>query len=423
MKNRPTILFVTSVIGHPPKGGPELRIENSIKALHRISTLSLYCRVARANMGGEAAVDFLQRFANRIYFAPFCQRQTGPIFFISRVINWIARTVAGRNMIPDSVEGEDDYADVVSRAQSLKVDVIWLGYGNISYPLLKHIKEHSTIPVVLDTDSVWSRYVLRGLPYADNEAERRKIAEKGVQKAEEERWGTELADVTTGVSDVDVEYYRSLSSDPARVRRFSNVIDLDSYAQTSPPEDLQKPCIYLAGSFWPGSPMEDAARWMLEHVWPLLRQALPELHFYIIGKASDTVLADVRDDKVTITGTLPTVLPYLTNVSVVVVPLHFESGTRFKILEAGACSVAVVSTSLGAEGIPVENEKNILIADTPEDFAVSIIKIIRDQELATSLGRNLRELVAENFSLDALAKEGSEILDYVVKTNNKTVEG
>jgi len=414
MKKRPVILFVTPVLGHPPKGGPELRIENSIKALVKISTLSLYCRVTHAAMGGDEATNFYRRFSDRIYFAPFCRRQNRLENFIRRAINRVSRAVIGRNTMSGKAESESDYADVVGTAQLLEVDVIWLGYGNISYPLLKYIKEHSNFPVVLDTDSVWSRFVLRELPYARDEAERKRIEAKGLLKAEEERWGTQLADITTGVSEVDVEFYRRLASDPAQVHQFSNVIDLDSYAHVPPPDGFKKSSMYLAGTFWPGSPMEDAARWMLDHVLPLLKQTLPGIHFYIAGKASDTVLADVHDECVTITGMIPSVLPYLTNASVVVVPLRFESGTRFKILEAGACGAAVVSTTLGAEGIPVEDGKNILIADTSEVFAQAVVRVIRDRKLAESLGHNLRELVAQGFSLDTLAQEGNNILEYLM---------
>lgn len=420
MNRQPNILFVTPVLGHPPKGGPELRIENSIKALAMVSTLSLYCRTSAVQMGGVAALRFLGNYANRIYFAPFCRAQSGLADFVQRGINRISRVLVGRNILPARPEDESDYADVVATAQSLGVDVIWLGYGNISYPLLKYIKDHSDFPVVLDTDSVWSRYVFRELPYARDEADRQRIEAKGKLKAEEEQWGTELADMTTGVSEVDVEYYRGLISNPARVRVFSNVIDLASYAATPVPQNFSKPCMYLAGTFWPGSPMENAARWMLDHVLPLLKPEFPELHFYIAGKASDTVLADVHDANVTITGTLPSVLPYLTNATVVVVPLHFESGTRFKILEAGACAVAVVSTTLGAEGIPVTDGKDILLADTPELFAQAVARVIRDSQLAASLGLNLRELIARNFSLDTLAQEGKEILQYVMRPDERT---
>jgi glycosyltransferase involved in cell wall biosynthesis len=325
-----------------------------------------------------------------------------------------------RPLQPESLENESDFRDLVARARQVRADVVWLGYGNISYPLMRYIKDHSSIPVVLDTDSVWSKFVQRGLPFASDETARKKIEKEGKLKEEEERWGTQLADVTTGVSEIDAGYYRGLTDDPGKVHLFSNVIDLNDYSPVSPPAGFNKPCMYLAGTFWPGSPMEDAARWMLEHVMPLLKRELPDIHFYVAGRASGKVLADVHDDNVTVAGELPSVLPYLTNASVAVVPLRFESGTRFKILEAGACRVPVVSTTLGAEGIPAVDGKDILIADTPEDFAMAVVAVIRDRRRAESLGQNLRELVAVKFSIQALAHEGENILEYLIARNNSS---
>lgn len=415
MKRSPSVLFVTPILGHPPKGGPELRIENSIKALSKISTLSIYSRTPCAAMGGARAVNFFKQHAVNFNFAPFCRQHEGLTGLLRRMINRLARAVSGRNLMSAVAETESDYGDVVKTALAQKADVIWLGYGNISYPLLRYIKQHCDLPVVLDTDSVWSRFVERELPFAHDEAERARIMEKAAKKTEEEQWGTQLADVTTGVSKVDMEYYQELVADPARVRLFSNVIDLDSYEPVPAPKGFKKPCMYLAGTFWPGSPMEDAARWTLDNVLPLLKQEVPDIHFYIAGRASNSVLADVNDASVTITGELPSVLPYLCNASVVIVPLRFESGTRFKILEAGACGTPVVSTRLGAEGIPVEHGQSILLADTPEDFTQAIIKVLQDQALANSLGANLRELIVNGYSLETLADEGRKIINYAVK--------
>ena len=78
--------------------------------------------------------------------------------------------------------GYEDYKDILDVARKLKPAAIWLGYGNISYPLLKYLKENSNYPIVLDTDSVWSRFVLRGLPFAKNESEIDKIRQKGKAK-------------------------------------------------------------------------------------------------------------------------------------------------------------------------------------------------------------------------------------------------
>jgi len=418
MNNKPNILFVTPILGHPPKGGPELRIENSIKALAKVSDLTLYCRVPLSQMGGDTAVQYLRHFAKSIYFAPFCTTQHTTIFsMIPRAINLISRTIAGRDiLLPASslkIEGQSDYLDVIEKAELIGADVIWLGFGNISYPLLKYIKENSRIPVVVDTDSVWSRFLLRGTPYAKDDSEREQIEADGKAKEEEECWGTNLADVTTGVSEIDAEYYRNLSKDPTRVHLFSNVIDLSFYAHTDKPLNFKTPSIYLAGTFWPGSPMEDAARWMRREILPLVKREIQDIHFYIAGRSSETILADINDDNVTITGELPSVLPYLTNATVSVVPLRFESGTRFKILEAGACAIPVVSTTLGAEGIPAIDGKDILIADTPEDFANLIVKVINNPQMADHLGSNLRKLVTKHFSIDALATEGQNIIDFL----------
>jgi len=96
------------------------------------------------------------------------------------------------------------------------------------------------------------------------------------------------------------------------------------------------------------------------------------------------------------------------------VPLKFESGTRFKILEAGACRVPLVSTTLGAEGIPVVHDKDILIADDPVDFAAAIVRILEEPKLGRRLADNCYQLVAANYSVEALVNEAEAILEYLV---------
>jgi polysaccharide biosynthesis protein PslH len=105
-------------------------------------------------------------------------------------------------------------------------------------------------------------------------------------------------------------------------------------------------------------------------------------------------------------------LPFLTNADVCIPP-RFESGTRFKILEAGASGTPVVSTTLGAEGLPVESGRHLLIADTPEAFAEAIVRVIRDRTLAATLSRQLKLLVKSRFGIDRLAVEGAAVLDYL----------
>jgi glycosyltransferase involved in cell wall biosynthesis len=314
----------------------------------------------------------------------------------------------------------EDFSFILDMAVKIRADVIWLGFGNISYPLLKFLKQRSTLPVVLDTDSVWSRFISRELEYASSEEARVRIKQLSSEKAEEERWGTAEADVTTAVSEIDAEYYRALAKHPSQIEVFPNVIDIDSYRSCPPPAPgMKSPSLILAGTFFGvNSPMGDSAVWTIEHVLPLLKQRVPNIHLYIVGSGSE-ILADAADDAVTVTGGVESVLPYLCHSVVALVPLRFESGTRFKILEAGACGIPVVSTTLGAEGLPVKHRHNILIADDPRAFATSIIELIENPQLANRLGKNLKTFVEMDYGIDTLAQASRRILDHVLERKSQ----
>ena len=291
--------------------------------------------------------------------------------------------------------------------------LIWFGYGNISWQLILEIKSRRPdIKVVCDTDSVWSRFILRELDVETDPNRRNRIARDGGAKEVEERDWTNLCDATLAVSEVDAEHYRAVAADPSRVHVFSNVIDLDTYRAAPPAApDFRRPAIYLAGTFGhANSPMDRAARWMLDEVLPLVHAQMPDVHFYIVGKNSDLTLADARGSRVSVTGRLPSVLPYLVPADVILVPLKFESGTRFKILEAGACCKAVVSTTLGAEGIPVTDGQDILLADAPQAFADATLRLLRDPELRQQLGAGLQVLVQRDYSIDTLVRQGRDVL-------------
>lgn len=401
------VLFTSPVLEHPAAGGPQLRIENSIKALARICELDI---VNRDVCLSDATDNFFRNYAHEYHVlkAP----AQGGLFSHKLSLSEKAEKIANRLFKTRQIKHANYLIQHVDRR---KIDVLWFGYGNISYPLIKHIKANRPhLKVVCDTDSVWSRFVLRELPYAKG-LRKLRISYAGSRKEAEERAWVDLCDVTTAVSEVDGQYYRGLASDKSRIHIFSNVIDVESYqSHASPPPGFRNPSIYLAGSFGHyHSSMDTAARWMLDEVFPFVLQKFPTVHFYIVGNNSELGFGHLNGPNITVTGRLETVLPYLCNVDIALVPLKFESGTRFKILEAGACNVPLVSTTLGAEGIPVIDGEHILIADEPKEFADAIIRLLEDTGLSERLALSCQNLVREKYSVEALVIEAKSILEFL----------
>ena len=399
------ILFTTPILEHPAAGGPALRIENSIKALSGLCDLYIVSRASRSVMGGESAESFYKELCREFLYAPSARlniKLSANRYIRKLQREWHKLTVFKR-----------DVRYILDEVDKKNIDLLWCGYGNISFELIIAIKAmRPDLKIICDTDGVWSRFVLRELPFERNSHRRIKIKKEGRRIASLERLAVNLCEVTTAVSEVDAEYYRGIALEPDRMMMFSNGIDLKTYENVpSPAKHFKKPCVYLAGTFDnPRSPMDRAARWMIEEVMPLVKRSINEIHFYVVGKGSHIVWGNLNDPSVTVTGKLPSVLPYLCHADVAVVPLQFESGTRFKILEAGVCRVPIVSTILGAEGLPVVHGRDILLADTPDDFADAIISLIRDKDLAGRLSVNCYKLVREKYSVEFLALQAKEIL-------------
>lgn len=397
------ILYTTPVLEYPAAGGPQLRIENSIKALNQLGELHVIARIDKNSMGGERAELHYKKHCFKFEYVPRLRRLLNK-GFLQKVQAKIQTQLF-----------KSDAKYIIDYVKSNNISLIWFGYGNISYELISNIKrEIPNVRLVCDTDSVWSRYILRELPYESDVERRKKIEIEGKIKEREEQELVQISDVLTAVSLIDADYYKGLTSEKEKIKVFSNVIDIENYeAPTKLPDNLKKPCMYLAGSFWENSPMEKAARWIIKEVLPIILSQRKDIHFYIVGNRSDEILRDIDHSNISILGRLDSVLPYLKNADVALVPLFFESGTRFKILEAGACGTPIVSTVLGAEGIPVEHGKNILLADEPMDFALAVLKIIDDEKYGEKLAENCKLLIKDKYSVGSLVIEGRGILEYL----------
>jgi len=144
----------------------------------------------------------------------------------------------------------------------------------------------------------------------------------------------------------------------------------------------------------------DAVMFFLSEIWPLIRNQVPDVRFFVVGQDPPKELLELaaRDSQVIVTGYVNDVRPLVWDATVYVVPLRVGGGTRLKVLDAMAVGKAMVSTSIGCEGLEVRPDEHLLVADSPEQFADKTVKLLRDPSRRGTLGRNARELVERRYS-------------------------
>lgn len=145
-------------------------------------------------------------------------------------------------------------------------------------------------------------------------------------------------------------------------------------------------------------PNVSAAVNFAKNVFPLIKKEIPEIKFYLVGKEPPEKVKQLANiPGIIVTGYVDDVRDYLSNADAAVIPLEIGGGTRLKILEALSMKIPVVSTKLGAEGLSVENGKNILISQSDSDFAEKVIMLIRNKDLAKKLANNGKLLTQKKY--------------------------
>lgn len=148
-------------------------------------------------------------------------------------------------------------------------------------------------------------------------------------------------------------------------------------------------------------PNQQAVSWFYRQIWPALREE-KDLRWRLVGMNPHAVAAiAARDGRIEVTGAVCDAIPEIARAQVAVVPLLSGSGTRVKILEAWAAGTPVVSTRLGAAGLPVRDGEHLLLADTPEAFSAAVKRILQNQALADQLRAAGRALYERQFHREA----------------------
>lgn len=402
------ILFLTQILPYPPDSGPKVKTWHVLKYLsnqgYRITLVSF------VRSEEEPFVENLKEYCFQIHAIPLKRSRlldigyllrsyfSGRPFLVERDDSTAMRSLIREVVASDPVDAI--HADQLTMAQFA------LPYRNRNGRPVLIFDAHNAVWTIVERLNATLPMYYR-IPL---------IFEAGRVKAYEARIVHEFSR-TLAVAEPDAqalrealkEQYPAIPVEEAPIRVIPIAVDMETAHLIQP----------LAGSFniltmgtlyYP--PNADGIRWFLLDVFPIVRRALPQATLTIVGKtppADFLQAAKESNGSIVVTGYVPKLDPYYANASIAVIPVRAGGGMRVRILEAFARGMPVVTTTVGLEGIDAKPGSDVLVADSPNDFAQSTIQLLSDGELQARLSANGRHLAKEKYDWQVVLRQLEEM--------------
>ena len=266
-------------------------------------------------------------------------------------------------------------------------------------PYVPVIRRHSNAPVILRTHNVENQIWRRMAMSERNCCKRWYIKHLALTLRAYEREHVNDFDGVVSITDNDADYFRSEGCrKPIVTIPFAiTPVSVDGVAE-------QPGTLFHLGSMdW--LPNQEGVRWFLDRVWPLIHSQMPSLTLHLAGRRMSDQLLNLKLEGVHIVGEVPDAATFIASKQINVVPLLSGSGIRVKIIEAMSQGKAVVTTTVGAQGIGAVDGRHLLIADTPERFATQIRCCVDDPAFRQAVGANARQFIADHYGIEPLTRQ------------------
>jgi len=394
------LLWVKTELLHPIDKGGRIRTYNMLRALkrrHRVTYLTLDNGTAAPD-AAESALEY----CHELIRVPFDEaRRRSPRFWFELLAN-VASPLpyAIAKYRSDRLRNE-----ILGAVRARGIDVVVCDFLAPS----QNVPDGLPCPTVLFQHNVeaaiWRRHAdVRVNPLARayfreqwrrmERFERREcrrfsrvvaVSRADAETIERDYGVTGVSDVPTGV---DVEYFRS--------------------AGRAEPEAHN--LVFTGSMDW--LPNEDGIVWFVDEVLPRIHAQVPDVTLTVVGRNPPQRIQALaaRDKRLRVTGSVPDVRPFMERAAVFVVPLRVGGGTRLKIFEALAMERPLVSTTIGAEGLPLQHGVHALIADGADRFADAVVRLLSDRQLAATLARDGAAYVRSRFGWDHAAEEFIDLI-------------
>ncbi|MDF2177296.1 glycosyltransferase family 4 protein [Aliiglaciecola sp. CAU 1673] len=404
------ILLMSSVIPDGNGIGVQRRIANYLKALCK--HFEVHLLVCKPFYKGNPIPESLAALCESAVLMPVdVKKSSFPTWFppMSYIAEWLHPSYK-RNM-PD----EKQLKEIAKLFAAHQFDTVFCFRIRTSI-ILDRLEEANMVKKsykkIVDFDDIESVAIARELETKGGEAglEYRLIQALRIRRLEQlEARFLQSYDIVLSCSDKDTLWLEQ-QKPKARILSAPNCVVLPETVAHGE-EGAEVVNILFVGTM-SYLPNEDGIIWFVKNIYPqLVKRSSKPISLTLVGYNPAQKVRDLaRFEGVTVTGGVESVVPYYENCHFVISPIRFGGGTRIKILEALSQEKAVVSTTVGAEGIEVEHAKSILLADSEEDFVKACLTLIDSPSQRLALGKAGRELVANHYTVDAIGEKIKAII-------------
>lgn len=392
MTARPRLLFLAQILPYPADSGVAIRTHHVLRLLARSYDVTALCFYRKRAQWSRAKVE-----ESLAALRQFGQVEAFPIPHehsrARMAVDHLRSVAGGRAYTTYAYESRDFRRRLGEVLRSGGFSLVHVD----SLDLATYLPMLSGLPVVCVHHNVESKLMVRRAQMERVGWKRRYLAYQSRLIEREERYWCDRVALNVAVSQVDRTELQELAP-RARFAVVPNGVDVDEF---TPADGPQASIAYMGGTEW--FPNVDALDFFCEEILPRIREqgVTPAVRW--IGRADPDEQSRYRAKYgVELTGYVDDIRPYVHDAACTVVPLRIGGGTRLKITTGWALGKAIVSTSLGCEGLVANDGDNILIRDSADGFAEAVVSLLRDPDLRGRLGSAGRATAEEHYSWDVI---------------------
>lgn len=411
------ILWLSQNVPYPPTTGALQRNYNLLKGVASRHNVYLIAFNQKALLPTEREVEeankALKKLCAHVEILPIPSDASKVAWYKLVLLSLLTRDPYTVNWL----KSNEMHSKIKEAMHKIKFDLVH--YSTIS--LVEYVNDAANLPKVLDHHNIESFMMRRRSEKEKNMFKKVYFYCEAWKLQSVEKLYASNVGVNLTVSRLDAEKLRSLYPE-ANVELCENGSDTTYFMPDNRVSPEVGHLLFVGGLDW--YPNRDAMLYFCKDVWPQLIREKPNVKLTIVGAHPPESLKQVavRDHRIRLVGYVDDVRPYFQKADIFICPIRDGGGTRLKILNAMAMGKQIITTSIGCEGIDLIPGKDVLIADTPEDFVKQVQWLLSNPTLKSELGMRGRKLVEEKYSWDTIAMRLLTIYDKVVELQNPCVQ-